>query len=76
MLQEIEGEGERRDRSHWTAWSCLESYWCGGGGEEGGGEEEGENFYLKSHTPQGGMAKNTPQRCQKELKITIKLKKF
>ena len=56
MLQEIEGEGVRRYRSHWTAWSCLESWWCGEGdrGEEGGG---GENVHLLTHTLHGGVAK-------------------
>ena len=47
MLQEIEGEGVRRDRSHW---SCLESYWCGGEEEEWGEGKEGENVHLKTHS--------------------------
>ena len=64
MLQGIEGEGARRDRSHW---SCMESqtslkigvflylretksWWCEGGEEEGGGGGEGEEkVHLLTH---------------------------
>ena len=46
MLQEIEVEGARRDRSHWTVLSCLKCKRCEGEGDGEGGEEK---VHLKTH---------------------------